>query len=101
MNRLYVLLQGLGECLVDDISVSRLGGTNLLTNGGFESGVTGWLLSGDHSLSGIESGGAATGANALHLRAQGHGDTGINSIRASMVSSLPNNSTNVLALSAR
>ena len=101
MNRLYVLMQGLGECLVDDISVSRLGGTNLLTNGGFESGATGWLLSGDHSLSVLESGGAATGANALHLRAQGHGDTGPNSIRASMVSSLPNNSTNVLALSAR
>ena len=101
MNRLYVLMQGLGECLIDDVWVSRDGGTNLLTNGGFESGTAGWLLSGDHSLSVPESGGAATGANALHLRAQGHGDTGINSIRASMSGSLPNNSTNTLACSAR
>ena len=101
MNRLYVLLQGLGECLIDDVSVSRDGGTSLLSNGGFESGAAGWLFSGDHSLSGIESGGAATGANALHLRAQGHGDTGINSVRASMSSSLPGNSTNTLACSAR
>lgn len=101
MNRLYLLMQGLGECLVDDVSVSRAGATNLLSNGGFESGTTGWTLTGDHSASAIEGIGAATGNNCLHLRATGHGDTGINSVRGIMTAAIPASGSVTLACSAR
>ena len=47
-NRLLITMLGAGECLIDDIEVIRSGGGNLLNNGGFESGGTGWAFFGNH-----------------------------------------------------
>ncbi|HOW68116.1 MAG TPA: lamin tail domain-containing protein, partial [Verrucomicrobiota bacterium] len=81
-NRLHILMQGAGECLVDDIEIFRVDSTNVLANGGFEAGPTGWTLQGNHSQSAVVDSGAATGLRCLRVRGLGDGDTGINSIRA-------------------
>ncbi len=85
-DRLHILLQGnAGELLVDDVEVVT-GITDVMNNGGFETGAgqaaTSWVFNGNHSLSGADSTGAATGLRCLHVRGQGDGDPGINSIRA-------------------
>ena len=86
-NRLQILMLGGGECLVDDVEVFRSGGTNLLSNGGFEI-TTGWTRFGNHGQSAIELSGAAAGQGCLHVKALGDGDTGANSIRANLASAL-------------
>lgn len=92
-NRLHITLQGEGDCLLDEIEVFKPGSTNLLRNNGFEDGTSGWSLLGNHSLSSVETGTAHDGANALHLRGQGDGDTGINGVRANLGSGLANGAT--------
>ncbi len=45
-----------GKCLVDDVTVRPLGvNTNLLTNGLFDNGSNGWIMSGNHNLSRVKS----------------------------------------------
>lgn len=73
LNRLHVMMLGEGECLLDDVEVIPAGGSNIITNGGFESGTSNWLLQGTHDASTIESTGFS-GANSLHIRAAGRGD---------------------------
>ncbi len=92
-NRLRVALLGGGECLVDDIEVFRAGSTNVVNNGDFESGQTGWVFSGNHSTSTVDTTGAAGGTRCLHVRGQGDGDTGPNTLRNTLRTSLANNST--------
>ncbi len=84
LNRLFLGLLNDGECQVDDIEVIRAGGTNLLQNPGFESGQTGWLLSGNHAASTLNADAARSGNIGLHLRAEGGLDTGINSVRGTL-----------------
>ncbi len=84
-DRLHILLQGnAGEILVDDVELVT-GITDVMNNGGFELGTgqaaTSWVFNGNHSLSGVDATGAATGTRCLHVRGQGDGDPGINSIR--------------------
>ena len=91
-DRLHILLQGNpGELLVDDVEVVT-GITDVMNNGGFETGTgqaaTSWVFNGNHSLSGADSTGAATGLRCLHVRGQGDGDPGINSIRATLKTGL-------------
>jgi regulation of enolase protein 1 (concanavalin A-like superfamily) len=81
-NRFRIGMLGAGECLVDELEIFKTGGVNLLTNPGFESGVSGWSIFGNHSTSFVEAGGAFAGSNSLHVRGQGDSDTGINAIRA-------------------
>jgi hypothetical protein len=100
-NRFHILMQGAGECLVDDLEIFRAGSTNLLTNGGFESGATGWAMNGNHSTSSLESGGAASGVQCLRVRAQGDGDTGINSIRSNLGAGLTTGATVTLRAKVR
>ena len=94
-NRLRISMLGPGECLVDDVEFFRVGSTNVVRNGGFEEGTltapTGWTLTGNHSRSTIDTSGAASGSRCLHVRAQGDGDTGINSIRNTLFTSVPQN----------
>ena len=94
-NRLRISMLGPGECLVDDVEFFRVGSTNVVRNGGFEEGTvtapTSWTLTGNHSRSFVETTGAASGARCLHVRAQGDGDTGINSIRNTLYASVPQN----------
>lgn len=92
-NRLHLTMQGEGECLVDDLEVSKAGSTNVVRNPGFEEGITSWNLFGNHSLSSLETSGAHSGANALRVRGQGDGDTGINAIRGILGSGLASGNT--------
>lgn len=101
-NRLRIAMQGAGECLVDAIEVFRDGTvTNLLANGDFESGGTGWTFSGNHSLSAVETSGAVSGANCLHVRGQDDGDTGVNGIRTVVKTGLSQNNTGVIRAKVR
>lgn len=100
-TRLHVSMQGEGECLVDDVEVFKVGSTNLVRNNGFESGATSWSFFGNHSASAVEAAGAYSGTQALHVRAQGDGDTGINSIRTPLFSGLTTSSTATLRAKVR
>src|SRR5262249_39985803 len=100
-TRLRIGMQGAGECLIDSVEVFKEGSTNLLGNGGFESGPTGWSFFGNHSLSSVESTGAADGLNCLHVRGQDGGDTGPNSVRTTVLSGLSVNSTGVIRAKVR
>lgn len=104
-SRLYVVMPEGGECLLDDLEVFKAGGTNLLTNGGFELGTppkaTGWSFFGNHSRSTVDTNGAFAGSRCLHVRAQSEGDTGINSIRVPLVSGLASGNTATLRARAR
>jgi regulation of enolase protein 1 (concanavalin A-like superfamily) len=88
-NRFQILMLGAGECLIDDVEIFRAGSTNLLANGAFENGATGWTFFGNHSGSEVVSTGAYSGQNCLHVRAPGDGDTANNAIRANMTSIIP------------
>jgi len=64
-----------GECLVDDISVQELS-TNqppveLVANGDFENGITGWRVLGDHGASRVEIDSDNPGNHVLHVIATG------------------------------
>ncbi|HEY9175441.1 MAG TPA: lamin tail domain-containing protein, partial [Verrucomicrobiae bacterium] len=100
-NRLRIGSLGGGECLVDDVEVFRTGFANVLTNGTFEAGAAGWLFSGNHSTSSVQNTGAASGTYCLRLRAQGDGDTGPNSIRTTLSSTIPNGATTTIRAKVR
>jgi hypothetical protein len=75
-------MQGIGECLVDELEVRADNGPNLVVNGGFESGLSGWTLHGSHDFSTIESNGFQ-GGKCLHIRAGSRGDIQSNRILSS------------------
>ena len=89
-DRLQISLQGAGECLIDNVEVFKAGTTNLVANGDFESTAAGvaWTVQGNHSLSTIDLTGAFAGTRCLHLRSQGDGDTGVNSVRRPLAAGL-------------
>ena len=69
-NSLQIILLGPGECLVDNVEVFASGGTNLIRNPDFESGMTWWVAQGNHEDSGLEIGQGYNGsARCLHVRA--------------------------------
>ncbi|MBL9171182.1 MAG: lamin tail domain-containing protein [Verrucomicrobiales bacterium] len=94
-NRLLILLQGAGECQVDDVEVIKVGSTNLLVNGSFEATNTTqrWEMTGTHGLSTIDTNNGIGGSRSLHIRAQGDGDTGINSVRRALANGLASGNT--------
>ncbi len=100
-NRLHISMQGMGECLVDDVGVFKVAGVNLLTNGGFELGVGAWKFFGNHSESTVDTTGAATGTRCLHVRGQGDGDTGVNSIRTTLAAGLASGNTATITAKVR
>jgi len=80
-SALEVVLEGPGECLIDDVQVlDNAGGQRISTaNSNFESGIGGWVMQGNHRNSYLDT---TTGYNnstkCLRLRASGRGDTGPN-----------------------
>ncbi|MGN6386932.1 MAG: lamin tail domain-containing protein, partial [Verrucomicrobiota bacterium] len=92
-NRLQITMLGAGECLVDAVEVLNPNGPNLLNNGGFESGTSGWNFFGHHQGSSVETSGAIEGQRVLHVRAPGDGDTGNNSIRGNLSRTLASGET--------
>ena len=91
-NRFQIIMLGKGECLIDDIQV-LLQNTNILQNGDFERTTNGWAFQGNHSASTIDNKGSIQGNYCLHVRAQGDGDTGVNSIRGTLTNNLTANQT--------
>src|SRR5262249_1031534 len=78
-DSVILMLQGIGECLVDKVEGRVDNGENLVVNGGFESGLEGWSLQGSHDFSTIEPTGFA-GNRSLHVRAGSRGDNQSNRI---------------------
>ena len=78
-DSVILMLQGIGECLIDEVEVRADHGPNLVANGGFESGLSSWTLQGSHDLSTIENEGFA-GTRSLHVRAGSRGDNQANRI---------------------
>jgi len=77
------MLLNAGEVLLDDLECV-IGGTNRLTNGGFENGDTSWRILGNHTRSHVTTADRRSGSRALHLIATGHGDPGANRINQSI-----------------
>ncbi len=92
-DSLQIYLQGVGECLVDEVEVRNNAGAgpNLVSNPGFETGTAaavatgvdlgGWVAQGSHDQSSFESTGFNS-SRSLHLRAGSRGDNGGNRVRS-------------------
>jgi hypothetical protein len=88
INRLEITMMGEGECLLDDIEARYPGANpNLLTNPGFESGLSPWTPQGNHVRSSLELSGR-TGSRSLRVMSEGNGDSGANRIRTSLTADL-------------
>jgi len=93
-DQLQVLLQGAGECLIDDVQV-LVGGVNRIANSTFETDASGWTAEGTESQSSLESGEGYTGAKSYHVRAVDRGDNQVNRIRTPLTSAIASGTTNV------
>ncbi|HON08743.1 MAG TPA: lamin tail domain-containing protein, partial [Verrucomicrobiota bacterium] len=90
-DQLQVLLQGAGECLIDNIEVINNLGQNVIPNSTFESGVSGWVAEGTEEGSSLETGEGYQSSKSYHVRAVERGDNQINRIRINLSSSLTAN----------
>jgi hypothetical protein len=54
-NQLQVLLEGAGECLIDDVQVLDPNGNNLVANPSFEPDAGGWTAEGTEKTSSLET----------------------------------------------
>ena len=94
-DQLQILLQGAGECLIDDVQVIDSNGNNRIANPSFESGVGGWTAEGTESRSGWENSEGFQSSRSYHLRAVDRGDNQINRVRAPLTSALATGTPNV------
>ncbi|MDA0990251.1 MAG: lamin tail domain-containing protein [Verrucomicrobia bacterium] len=76
-DELQLLSLGAGECLIDKIEIIK-NGSPLSFNGDFESGLTGWVIQGNHSDSYLETTEGYASARSLHLVSESDGDIGAN-----------------------
>jgi hypothetical protein len=79
-DTLQLFQLGSGECLVDDVEVVPQGSGNVIANGSFNAGLSGWTIQGNQERSRWVSTGGMGGSPCLHVRASGRGDTGANRI---------------------
>ena len=85
-DQLQVLLQGPGECLIDDVEVRSATGANLVSNSSFESGATGWTAEGTQEPSRLETAEGYLSAQSYRVVATDRGDNQVNRIRTPLVS---------------
>jgi len=94
INQVQVMLLGRGEALVDDIEVRAgvepMAGPNLVLNSTFDTGLTGWLIQGNHVRSGLEPVGPNNPSPCLHIRATAGGDNGANRALCNFSAAIPN-----------
>ncbi|MBI4585101.1 MAG: lamin tail domain-containing protein [Planctomycetes bacterium] len=81
-TELHLFLAERGICLIDDLSITRAGGANMIPNPGFEASTAGWRIEGTHVHSQRITYDKRSGAACLELAATGKGDTGVNRIEA-------------------
>ena len=92
-DELHIVLPGAGECLIDDVTVFVRGGPNQVSNGTFESNVTGWIWQGNHIQSGWHTAEGYQSNRSLRLRATGGGDNGANRAKIKLSSAISPGST--------
>lgn len=90
VHDLHILLADFGEALVDNVQVFRDGGPNLFEYQDFNIPLRYWRPGGTHEDSTIEPSEGREGGPALHLRAEGRGDTSANKVRVPLTGSLTN-----------
>ncbi|MGC8830599.1 MAG: lamin tail domain-containing protein [Verrucomicrobiia bacterium] len=100
-DQLQVLLQGAGECLIDNIEVVNSSGQNVITNSTFETGAGGWFAEGTHELSSLETAEGYQSARSYHIRADDRGDNQVNRVRVNLSSALAANTTATIRGKAR
>ncbi|MGI8605388.1 MAG: lamin tail domain-containing protein [Verrucomicrobiales bacterium] len=100
-DRVQFFLMGAGETLVDDVTVAPGNVGNVVTNGGFESGISGWTVQGNQSRSSVASGAGFGGGTALQLRASDDGDPDGNRVYRALTSTLAPNTTGTISAKAR
>jgi hypothetical protein len=100
MDYAQIGLLDVGECLVDNIEVDY-NGTNYVSNGTFETGVTNWVFQGDMVRSSLENTGYG-GGHSLHIRCSDRIWTGDNSCEMALkTNSLAAGMTATLRFKAR
>ena len=87
-SQVQMFLLGPGECLVDEVEVLDAGGADVLANGGFEDGTSGWFFQGNHRRTVLERGESLAGQRSLRVVASRRGDPGPNRVRAPLVRTL-------------
>ncbi|MDB6070159.1 MAG: CotH protein [Verrucomicrobiales bacterium] len=81
-----LLVDGPGECLVDDVRLTdTVTSENLIQNGGFNDGAAHWRFLGTHRLSKVEAEPGAPGNNVLHVIATGPGEYQGNQIESTFL----------------
>ncbi len=101
-DELQILLLGGGECLVDDLFVAEVGGDNRLSNAGFEDGLNGWVIQGNHVRSGWSGPGEGfRSERSLHLRATSGGDNGANRVESDLASRFSNGQNAIIRAKVR
>ncbi len=93
-TRFEFFLQDDGEVLVDNLEFRNNDGPNLLSNGTFDSGATGWAFEGVVRGSYVQNGVGIGGTPALRLVARGRGDTGPNKARTTLTGPVLTNAPN-------
>jgi hypothetical protein len=93
-DQLQVLMQGAGECLIDNVQVIS-NGVNLIANSTFETDASGWTAQGTESQSALETSEGFSSSKCYHVRAVDRGDNQLNRIRTPLVSALPSGTPNV------
>jgi hypothetical protein len=94
-DQLQVLLQGAGECLIDNVQVIS-NGVNLIANSTFETDASGWTAQGTESQSSLETSEGFSSSKCYYVRAVDRGDNQINRIRTPLVTPLASGTTNVV-----
>ncbi len=100
-DQLQVLLQGAGECLIDDVQVLDASGSNLIANSTFEGGVSGWTAQGTMSQSSWESTEGFNSSRSYHIRAVDRGDNQVNRVRVPLTATLSSGSVATIRARAR
>jgi hypothetical protein len=78
---LYIYLLDAGECYVDDVSIVPAGGgAELIPNGGFESGLSPWEVTGNHAGTYVTTEDHHSGSQCAHLVSTGIGGSVGNSL---------------------
>ncbi|MDG2324640.1 MAG: lamin tail domain-containing protein [Akkermansiaceae bacterium] len=100
-DQVQMFLLGPGEALVDQVEVIPDGGSNILANGDFESGTSGWFFQGNQRRSQLETGESFEGSNSLKLVASRRGDPGPNRARTVLSQTLSSGSKATLRARVR
>ncbi|MBI5383865.1 MAG: lamin tail domain-containing protein [Verrucomicrobia bacterium] len=101
LDEIQVMILGAGEALVDDVEVRGPPGTNVVRNSTFNSGLSNWVIQGNHMNSGFEPTGPNNPSPCLHLRASGGGDNGANRVECDLSLALPANTNGTIAAKLR